>query len=441
MNIKETTRRPLVNNLLIPKVLDVNPRGGVMSATRAVAPGIPRLQEIEFLPVAVTVVENGGTYDQVRKGLIDYMAAAREKIAPTGNHAAIRLARHDPQRYMHNATEALAELMRLGWVERAQLPTSRKVLPLYQNRHFALTPMGEAWVDKLQHASTEAYEELLAALWLLHPKLAGFLRLLADSQFTVPTANWREVHPGRVGAEGRELYIRFLAARAANACAQADVGWDASEEEIAAAIHAYVGERVAAATRRQRPDPFPRSREFVGACEEALTSYAFRRAGLQIDYISHEILRRWTKWFAVANFSYHVPLAPALRLWATATLVEDDDGALVRVERRTVPGWGDRVIDELPAGYELTRARSPDQSWVPIHQVRGAVCSKLGIGDRIFEVALNEFLAGERRPDAPFRVNLDPAGLGNTPPTEQPLRVRDRHGQLRVYRVMTIVPR
>jgi hypothetical protein len=411
-----------------------------MSATRTAAPGIPRLQEIEFLPVAAAVVASGGTYDQVRKGLIDYMAAAREKLAPTGNHAAIRLARHDPQRYMHNATEALAELMRLGWVERAQLPTSRKVLALYQKRQFELTPAGEAWVAKLRDASTDAYEELLAALWLLHPKLAGFLRLLAHGTFTVPTANWGEVHPGRVGAEGRELYIRFLAARAANACTQADIGWHASEEEIAAAIQGYVGERVAAATRRQRPDPFPRSREFVGACEEALASFAFRRADVRIDYISHEIVRRWTKWFAVANFSYHVPLAPGLRLWATATLVEED-GALVRVERRTVPGWGDRVIDELPAGYDLTRLRSPDHSWVPIHQVRAAVCSKLGIGDRIFEIALNEFLAGERRPDAPFRVNLDPAGLGNTPPTEQPLRVRDRNGQERVYRVMTIVPR
>ena len=47
-----------------------------------------------------------------------------------GNHAAFRLARHDPQRYMRNATEALGELMRLGWVERAQLPTTRKVMEI-----------------------------------------------------------------------------------------------------------------------------------------------------------------------------------------------------------------------------------------------------------------------------------------------------------------------
>src|SRR5438128_11328493 len=117
-----------------------------MSPTRIPATGIPRLQEIEFLQVAATRVAEGRTYDEVRKALIDHMAAERERMAPTGNHAAFRLARHDPQRYMRNATEALGELMRLGMIERAQLPTTRKVAPLYRNRRFELTRAGAVWV-------------------------------------------------------------------------------------------------------------------------------------------------------------------------------------------------------------------------------------------------------------------------------------------------------
>jgi hypothetical protein len=411
-----------------------------MSPTRTPAPGIPRLQEIEFLQVAATRVAKDGTYDEVRKDLIDYMAAERERIAPTGNHAAFRLARHDPHRYMRNATEALAELMRLGLVERAQLPTTRKIAPLYQNRRFGLTAAGTTWVNKLEHAPTDAYDELLVSLWSVHPKLAGYLRLLGSTMFVVPTANWGQVHPDRAGPEGRESYIRFLAARAANAIEKGS-GWSATEEEITEAIRGYINDRVAAATRRQRPDPYPRSRDFVGACEEALVSFAFDRAGVQIDYISHEIIRRWTKWLAVANFSYHVPAAPALRLWATATLSEDANGKLIEIERRTVPQCGDQVIDELPAAYELARARLPGHSWVPIYQVRATVCSKLGLGDRIFDLALIEFLAGARRKDAPFSLNLDPAEYGSTPPTEQPLRVPDRSGRQQVFRVMTLVNR
>jgi hypothetical protein len=412
-----------------------------MSPTRTPASGIPRLQEIEFLQVAASRVVKEGTYDEVRKDLIDYMAAERERIAPTGNHAAFRLARHDPQRYMRNATEALAELMRLGMIERAQLPTTRKVAPVYRNRRFQLTSSGRAWLEKLEGTPTAAYDELLALLWRVHPQFAGYLRLLDSGMFSIPTANWGEVHHDRVGPEGREAYISFLVTRAANATKKGAIGWSATEEEIAGAIRSYIDERLAAAARRQRPDPYPRSRDFANACEEALVSFAFRRAGLQIDYISHEIIRRWTKWLAVANFSYHVPAAPALRLWPTASLTEDKRGGLVGIERRTVPQWGDRVIDELPAAYELARARALGNSWVPIYQVRATVCSKLGLGDRIFDLALSEFLDGQRRQDAPFRVNLDPAEYGSTPPTEQPLRVRDRSGRQQIYRVMTIIPR
>jgi hypothetical protein len=411
-----------------------------MTPVRTPASGIPRLQEIEFLEVAATCVAEGATYEEIRKRLIDYMAAERERIAPTGNHAAFRLARHDPQRYMRNATEALGELMRLGMVVRAQLPTTRKVAPLYQNHRFQLTDDGSEWVGKLKEEQTAAYDELLVALWHLHPQFAGYLRVLATGMFSIPTANWGEVHRERAGLEGRDAYVRFLSARTANAVLRGALGWSATEAETSDAIRRYVDERIAAARRRQRPDPYPRSRDFTNACEEALVSFAFRRAGVQLDYISHEIIRRWTKRLAVGNFSYHVPAAPALRLWATATLTEDR-GELVTVGRRTVPEWGDRVIDELPAAYELARARQPGNSWVPIYQVRATVCSKLGLGDRIFDLSVREFLDGQRRQGAPFRANLDPAEYGSTPPTEQPLRLRDRSGRLQVYRAMTIVPR
>jgi hypothetical protein len=260
--------------------------------------------------------------------------------------------------------------------------------------------------------------------------------------FLVPTANWRDAHEGKVSSgEGRETYMRFLAARAAAAVEAGATGWHASPDEILDAIHEYIDARLAAAERRRKIDPYPRSRDFVGACEEGLVSFAFRQAGVPLDYISHEIVRRWTKTLGVANFSYHVPAAPALRLWATADFTFTDDGTLATVSRRTAQDFGDAVIDALPGAYELARRRTPGNSWVPIYQVRAAVCSKLGVGDPIFDAALLEHLGGTRRADAPFVINLDPAEYGNTPPTERPLLVPDRSGRTRIFRAMTLVPR
>jgi hypothetical protein len=411
--------------------------------TRARSAGIPRLQEVDFLRIAAEQVDAGATYDQVRRALIEHMAAERERTQPSGNHAALRLARHDEHRYMNNATDALAELMRLGLVQSAQLPTTRKAAPVYAARTFGLTPEGRAWVDLLGTDRRAAFDDLLRLLWDAHPQLAGFLRLLRKGTFTIPGANWREVHRERVGPEGREPYIRFLAARTSRAIEAGVTGWDATEDETAQAIRDYINERMDADVRRQRPDRYLRNSDFVGACEEALVSFAFSRAGLRLDYISLEILRRWTKHLGVANFSYHVPAPPALRLWVTAELEEDEHGRLTRITRRTVGEWGDRVIDELQPAFELTRNRYPrSDSFVSIYQVRAGVCSKLGLNDTVFDASVGEFLAGKRRTDASFRMHSDSAEYGSTPPTETPLRVHDaKTGQTLTYRVMTLIPR
>ncbi len=410
---------------------------------RARSAGIPRLQEIEFLTIAAEQVETEATYDQVRRALIEYMASERERTQPSGNHAALRLARHDEHRYMSNATDALAELMRLGFVEHAQLPTTRKAAPVYAARTFRMTAEGRGWLDQLRGDRRGAYNELLRELWDTHPQLAGYLRLLQHGTFTVPVANWGEVHRQHVGPEGRETYLRFLAARAARAIEAGVTGWQATEAEIAQGIRDYIQGRMEADVRRQRPDRYLRNRDFIGGCEEALVSFAFGRAGVRMDYITLEILRRWTKHLGVANFSYHVPAAPALRLWATADLDENGSGRLAAIRRRTVGEWGDRVIDEMQQAFERSRMMRPrSDSFVPIYQVRAAVCSKLGLNDTVFDAAVGEFLTGERRADAPFRMHSDSFEYGNTPPTETPLRVKDpKTGRILTYRVMTLIPR
>jgi hypothetical protein len=406
---------------------------------------IPRLQELEFLGIAATAVGDGATYDEIRRALIDFMAEQRERLAPSGNHAGhagLRMARHEPHRYMWNATEALSELMRLGWVDKAPLPTSRTAAPLYATRTFRLTDDGRAWVGTLRDSGSQGYDQLLPELVRVHPQFGAFLRLLGTGTLLIPTANWTDAHNGKVSSgEGRETYMRFLAARASDAVAAGATGWRATPEEILAALHDYIDARLSSAERRRKVDPYPRSRDFVGACEEGLVAFALRQAGVSLDYISHEIVRRWTKTLGVANFSYHVPAAPALRLWATADFEFGDDGSLVKVRRRTVSDYGDAVIEALPGAYELARRRTPGNSWVPVYQVRAAVCSKLGLGDPIFDTALIEHLRGAREADAPFSINLDPAEYGNTPPTERPLLVPDRAGRMRVFRVMTLVPR
>src|SRR3954470_2984422 len=110
--------------------LERRPGGGGMTVSRVAVPrkgvGIPRLQELEFVGLAVEGVVAGQSYDEIRAAMYDHMRYVRRRNAPSGNHAGTRGAQDPATRYVHNATEALTEAMRLGFVERAPLPSSKK---------------------------------------------------------------------------------------------------------------------------------------------------------------------------------------------------------------------------------------------------------------------------------------------------------------------------
>lgn len=410
--------------------------------------GIPRLQELTFLETAMSEVVAGATFEDVRRELIEHMTVKRQREAPAGNHAAFRLAVHNPARYVDNATAALGELMKLGFLERAALPSSGSAANAYQQRTFVVTESGRAWAELMSGPGKDlsaGYDMLLKQLWRLHPQFAGYLKLLAVRPFVLPTARWAEVNAsppaGSVGA-GRLRYVDFLAQRASGAVSAGVAGWTASQEEIAAAVRRYIEDRVKSAERRKVGELYTRNRDFVATCEEALVSFAFQQAGLKLDYISVEILRRWTRVLGIANFSYYVPGPSALRLWATAAIDLDIHGQVQQIRRRRVAQFGDRVIDAVPQAIEQARRMDQDSTWVPIYRVRAAIALQLGLSDATVDRALEEFTIGVRRPDAPFGINFESAEFGATPPTETPLRVTDpRTNRTVTYRVMALVRR
>lgn len=395
--------------------------------------GIPRLQELSYLEVAAGAVLDRVPFEGIRRRLVDHMVEISELSPGTGNVASLRNAKANSRRYVRNVSEALKELMRLGLIEKAVLPSSAATAHLYRSTEFALTPSGGAWAKLCRSDRRSAYDQLLRMLLDAHPQFRGYLDV-ACRGMTVPLARWAEQPEPR----GRRQYIRLLAARAASATSEWPCGWQAGEEEIASTITAYIS---AIENRAAGKDvrAFRRNQDFVNSCEEALVKLAFTKAGTPLDYISHEILRRWTRFLRLANFSYYVPdPPPGLRLWPTAE-IETADGS-TEVVRRVGGTWRDRVLTRLPAAYEQVRRDDPSGSlWVPIYRVRAAVCFHLQIQDEEFDLALKELGRGERGQTLPYRLNLDPAQYGNVPPSERPLVVPTRDGTLTYYSI-SLVP-
>lgn len=395
--------------------------------------GIPRLQELSFLEVAATGVHSGASFEEIRLKLVEHMIGLREANPATGNVATFRLALENPARYVRNTSEALKELMRLGIALRAPVPSSASAAKAYKNTTFALTEDGQRWIEQIRVDVRRAYDNVLTRLWQAHPQFAGYVGALGSNGCVIPLAQWSEAEPPR----SRERYIDFLVARVAKAVSSGRIGWAATPDEVRGELVRYLA-AISQNASKAKTDPFPRNQDFIRTCEEALVRLAFSRCGLNIDYISQEILRRWTKTLGIANFSYHVPGPTALRYWPTATVTFD--GANVTAARRVDAETRNLVLGALADAYERVRRDGPSMSmWVPIYRVRAHVCWRLRIVDAVFDRALLEFLLGERGAQLPFRLNLDPAQYGSVPPTELPLRI-EHSGQSKTYYSLSLVP-
>lgn len=395
---------------------------------------VPRLQELAFLWKAHLAIADGATFEAIRQALIEHMRAERADETATGNTAKFQLEHVNRYRYVSNVTEALKTLMRLDLLERASLPAEGRAAAFYRDTTFAMTERGQAWAVRLRDDWRGAVDELLEMLWVAFPQFAGYLRVMARGGLTIPLAQWLEFPEPRT----REAYIRNLARKVAEAVSTQDRGWTATEDVVQAAVTDYLTARILFASKRQRPDPYPRNQDFVRACEEALVKLAFTQAGEPIDYISHEVLRRWMRDLQVASFSYHAPGLTALRLWPTAD-VSAVDGK-VRITRHVSDEYSDAVVRYLGEAYEAVRRAERSQTpWVPIYRVRAASCSRLQVSERLFDRAFIEFLSEQRGTDLPYRANVDPAQFGTVPPSERPLKVRTSRGPRDVYTV-TLVP-
>ncbi len=397
--------------------------------------GIPRLQELDFLLVAHDAAARGAMFDSVRLALIDHMAAARRHDAGTGNNATFQLARENKFRYLSNASDALKELMRLGLLGSAPLPSEAKAAAYYAKATFNVTEAGEHWAHLIQTDRAAAYDELISRLWSIHPQFAGYLRTLRRGAIVVPLAQWTDMKEPRT----RDRFVDMLVSKVASGIAAEDAGWQAEEREIRSAIREYIVARLAFATARRRPEPYPRNQDFINACEEALVKFVFTKVGTPLDYITHEVLRRWMRTLGLANFSYYVPGSDALRLWPTAEILDNEKPLMIR--RRGGDEYRDQVVATLGEAYEHVRRLDPTAaSWVPIYRVRAAVCWRLRVSDAVFDKALREFLARDRGADAPFAANVDPAQYGNVPPSERGLQVETKRG-LQTYYSMSLIPR
>ena len=402
--------------------------------------GLPRLQELAYLETIAKAVGGGLAFEEIRLALVDHIWDIRQSTpGDPPDHTQYKDWRKDEKKYVRNVTDALKELMRLGFVENAALPSSGKSAYAYKKVTYPATPSGHQWVQLLNKDRRAAYDDLLPRLINAHPVLSGFLTTVGTigaqrDSFVIPLLRWSELAPQQ---RSQSSYLAAIGPYVAGALESADLGWRADESEIRTEVNAYL-ERVLARAQVRERDPFPTARTFTQTCEEALVKLAFMKAGCSIDYTTMEIARRWSRWLGLSSFTYHAPGPNALRFWNTASIAEQDGHVIV--VRRSGGKWRDQALETLHAHCKQVQAAT-GTTYVPVWEARAAVCWKLRIVDDEFDRAVTEMIAGKRGESLPWRVHLDQVSLGAAPSSTAPFVLTTKAGGTRAYNVITVVPK
>lgn len=401
--------------------------------------GLPRLQELAYIETIAKAVAAGLPFEQIRLALVDHIWAVRQTTpGDPPDPAEYRSWRGDEKKYVRNVTDAIKELMRLGFVDNSMLPSSGKSAYAHKDATYRTTTAGQEWVALIESDRRAAYDDLIPRLVLAHPGFTCFLATVGaigdrGSAFVVPLLRWGELPDHQ---RTQQAYRAAIGDYVAGALASSDLGWTADPAEITASVNDYL-DRVLARAQARDKDPFPTVRTFTQTCEEALVRLAFNKAGCAIDYVSMEIARRWSRWLGLASFTYHAPGHNALRFWNTAR-IELTDGAM-RVQRRAGSEWRDRALDALHEHCQ--QARSAGTTYVPVWEVRAAVCWRLRIVDDEFDRAVTDMIAGRRGDQLGWRIHLDQVSVGSIPSSATPFVLTTSAAGTRTYNVMTVVPK
>lgn len=399
--------------------------------------GIPRLQDLSYLEVAATNVAAGASFEQIRRALVTRAAdVARDGDTDgTFDERKWDAARADGTKHVHNTVDVLKELMRLGWLERHTLPSGPSSAYLHVAETFDLTAAGRRWAELVSQDRRSAYNELIGALLDAHPQFEGFLRVVGarpsstSTHLTIPHLKW---DGGRHSIE--ESYLDDLINYTSAAVDSDALAWSADRAAIETSVREYV---TRIRTRLEARGKEQSRKQFVSSCDEAIVKVAFAAAGCKLDFISMELLRRWTRFLGIANFSYYAPGPYALRLWATGTVT--GLGPTTQIDRRVGDEVRRRALAAIWAVWQSLSTSNTAGMYLPIWELRAAVCWQERISDDEFDKALVECLAG-LHPDLAFKIHLDQASVRATPRSTRPLILPTDTGLRRIFNVVTVIP-
>jgi hypothetical protein len=370
---------------------------------------IPRLQQIlpHMREQLAALRQGGGTFETARK----LYSATVEKLAlqGVGRRTASRVG--DQDAYWSSTADMLMEAIRLGFVEREQVPSARRYLEAHRNRGYTLTPLGREMAQLAQEDIASFCDRLAAAIYEEHPYFQILIKRLQERPIACPEVSESEVESARRDGRGTQHWADYVAGKLRGENAP---GLHVDAAETRQTIVSIVRQRFGAGREAK-----PTGKELVKTINGAFAVCAFAAHGLPIGATDIDILKSWGSQLRVLDQSRYVPGYEGFNLiWLAADV---DEGNPVKIRRRELGQYENGIAKSIIDCY-WHQAAAADSSlsapYLPIFQVRADAAFRCRVTRPLVDLVIERLSNGAIN-DIPVRVLLH---LGTThQPVSEPV--------------------
>lgn len=328
--------------------------------------------------------------------------------------------------------DVLEEAMRLGFVEREQLPSAKRYLDAHRSREYRLTELGRAASELAGRRMSEFVDQLADAVIDNHPYFRHLLEVLEAEPLVCHVITEGDLARAARDGRGASWWAEHAAAliRSAHPLTVGDVPVVMVSEQLRDVLRGRFG------TDRMEP---PSRKKVADAMNDAFANAALAARGLPIGATNLRSLRRWGVELRLLDASRHVPAIDGFVTWAAADLDISDAG--VRARRRTLAHEEGTVAAALVKAYrqqaamQQQRGDSLDAPYLPIYAVRAQAAYETRVTRALVDLVLERLVDGlDREYGVQFRLHLTGE---HVPPRSEP--VYSRGGKPRYQ--MTMIPR
>jgi hypothetical protein len=406
----------------------------------SVTDDIPRVRQlVPHMRDQLLRLRDGATFEEVRA----QYAATVEALAARGAGRKTNSRLGDRYAGWSAARDVLEEGMRLGWIERRPLPSSKVRVENYANQPFHLTDAGRdaadlaardlsAFVDSLTRQTVDRHPYFkflllsLAVSPLVCPETSeGEVARRADEGWTTDDwATWGATQMNtNVGSEARPstaldgsltgLLVPLLGDRALSTG-----GFPPADPEV-------VKTEIVSVFRKRFGKVPPKRKSRTEALNDAFAAASLQARRLPMGATNLRSLKAWGSQLRILDESrYVLGSSPGNIVWLAADIAPEGSGD-ISLTRRGIKSYGHQVARALVDAYysrarEMRGDRSSqlDAPYVPIFQVRAEAAFKTGVTRSLCDLVLEQMVDG-KRPELGVEVRLH---LGrDVPPPSEPV--------------------